>query len=160
MRKVPSREQHGRGEQISKLSALFEPLSKTQCLRELSGHKSVLHVANNSQSYMTDKIIWRRSFPNHFLIQHADTSDTCVVQNCHNLRRGYISQTRCDLGLIWRDLNASLDLSSSWKDWSGWFLLRFSLPSFYWWPAVKGWNNTGAAILRLSDKQLSTNWSD
>ena len=109
---------------MGKLSALVEPLSKTQCLRELSGHKSVLHVANNSQSYMTDKIIWRRSFPNHFLIQHADTSDTCVVQNCHNLRRGYISQTRCDLGLIWRNLNASLDLSSSWKDWSSWFLFQ------------------------------------
>ena len=33
---------------------------------------------------MTDKIIWRRSFPNHFLIQHADKSDTCVFQNCHH----------------------------------------------------------------------------
>ena len=94
---VPSREQR-RGGQISKLSVLF--FSKTQCLRELSSHKSVPHVANNSQSYMTDKIIWRRSFPNHFLIQHADASDTCVVQNCHNLRRGNIRQTQCDFAQL------------------------------------------------------------
>ena len=153
--------------QISKLSVLFSspfPKHSNLRLRELFGHKSVLHVANNSQSYMTDKIIWRRSFPNHFLIQHADRSDTCVVQNCHNLRRGDIRQTRCDLGLIWRNLNASLDLSSSRKDWSGWFLLHFSVQHGYWRQPVKGWNTTSsesaAAILRLSNKQLSTISSD
>ena len=79
---------------------LIRPLIQNTVPERIARHKSLLHVANNSQSYMTDKIIWRRSFPNHFLIQHADRSDTCVVQNCHNLRRGNIRQTQCDFAQL------------------------------------------------------------
>ena len=96
---------------------------------------------------MTDKIIWRRSFPNHFLIQHADKSDTCVVQNCHNLRRGNISQTCCELGLIWRNLNASLDLGK---------INRVGFCSVF--PSSTSSPSTGARLWGVETIQGEQNW--